>query len=474
MTTHTKNTPAPVRVDTRALRPGDTLERPLFTRHGVKLLAGGVTLSNRVLHTLLELDDTELFHAESADHLRVAGFLTKQHEREEESRHRSRAVRIRETIRRFREEGARMRPPLFEFGPVDTADPEEARRDRAHRIKRTDQIIAARERAWDRIARRIEPVVRTPQAPPPRAAARPDAPALAELRTQLIDSFRPTFAHAAAGLPIALDDLLAIIDDLAERYDRAPDRYANLTLPDDNAPTDLPSHAWRLGALCVAAGARIGGAGDDVRLLAMTGLLCDVGMAMVPPAIRAARTPLDEIGASRIHRHPAMSVALLDASPALPDHVLLGVMQHHERDDGAGYPLGLRSSDITDLARAVRVVDAYVAQTTPRPHRPALRPYDALESIILRAARDELWRPAVRALIEVVGLYPVGGYVRLSTGVRARVVGVDPSAPDRPTVAEIDDDAQPTRLVALTEADRAELSVLSAIDPPLGSSRRAA
>ncbi len=53
-------------------------------------------------------------------------------------------------------------------------------------------------------------------------------------------------------------------------------------------------------------------------------------------------------------------------------------LQHHENDDGSGYPLGLKKDEIPNCSKIVRIIDVYDALTTSRPYAKAIRPFAAL------------------------------------------------------------------------------------------------
>jgi hypothetical protein len=80
-----------------------------------------------------------------------------------------------------------------------------------------------------------------------------------------------------------------------------------------------------------------------------------------------------------------------------------GVLHHHERFDGSGYPDGLKGEEIPLLSRALAVVDSYTAMLCDRPHRRALTRDEALARI--REGAETLYDPVlVKALERAVAL----------------------------------------------------------------------
>ncbi|MEM1423976.1 MAG: HD domain-containing phosphohydrolase, partial [Planctomycetota bacterium] len=326
------------------------------------------------------------------------------------------------------------------------------------------ELIERHQRIWPVIRRTIHPLRRRYGLELSLGEGWPNGAELHSLRTNLIDGFRPTFARLAAGMGATLDDLIPVVDALVDHYDRFPDRFAQLLHAPECESADLPAHALLTCAASVAIAARLSWARDDIRLTGVTALVMDAGMVMVPKSSRCSVEPLDAFGYARVDRHPAHTVALIEPGD-LPQIVSLAAYQHHERLDASGYPHRAPGHEICSIARVLAVADAYVASVSERPYRPPHRPYEALEDIILLASKGVLDRKAVRALTEITGLYPVGGYVRLSTGESARVIGADPDNPDRPDVVTVDTPRR--RLVRLSDRASTSISVVEPIDPPL-------
>ena len=112
---------------------------------------------------------------------------------------------------------------------------------------------------------------------------------------------------------------------------------------------------------------------DEIRLglLHLGGALHDVGKLVVSETILAKPGPLTEDEVAEVRKHPEAGARMvaLDRTlrPAFP-----GVLFHHERWDGGGYPTGCKGIQIPFEARILAVVDCYDAMTSDRPYRAAL------------------------------------------------------------------------------------------------------
>ena len=138
--------------------------------------------------------------------------------------------------------------------------------------------------------------------------------------------------------------------------------------------------------------------------LEMAAMLHDIGMISMPDSILLNTGPLNEQQLQVLHRHPLLSVRIMEGVQFL-DQEIPPVRHHHERFDGKGYPENLKGDEIPLTARIIAVADAFVAMTSPRCFRPAKAPQQALDEI--RAASGSQFDPAiVEALMSLTAKMP--------------------------------------------------------------------
>lgn len=109
------------------------------------------------------------------------------------------------------------------------------------------------------------------------------------------------------------------------------------------------------------------------------------------------------------------------------------ILQHHECSDGSGYPQKLHGAQTDPLARLLALVNTYDSLCNPHNLALARTPYEAL-AYMFAHQRSKLDKPLLKCLIQVLGIYPAGSVVQLSTGAHAVVVSGNPSKPLRPFV----------------------------------------
>jgi HD-GYP domain-containing protein (c-di-GMP phosphodiesterase class II) len=139
-------------------------------------------------------------------------------------------------------------------------------------------------------------------------------------------------------------------------------------------------HAARVTELADAIAMQLGW--DEARrhVLGLGGALHDVGKLAVPEAVLCKPGPLSEAESATMRRHPRAGAALVWRVDALRAAVP-GVLFHHERWDGAGYPAGRAGTGIPAEARVLAVADAFDAMTSDRAYRAAVPADHALEEI---------------------------------------------------------------------------------------------
>lgn len=117
----------------------------------------------------------------------------------------------------------------------------------------------------------------------------------------------------------------------------------------------------------------------------------------------------------------------------LNENIITAILQHHERFDGSGYPRHLKGDEISDYARILAVVESLEAMCHPRPYQKRKTFHEALKEIAL--GRKEAYDSRVtKALIEKIGIYPVGTMIELDTGEIARVEKINERYPLCPLV----------------------------------------
>jgi HD-GYP domain-containing protein (c-di-GMP phosphodiesterase class II) len=130
-------------------------------------------------------------------------------------------------------------------------------------------------------------------------------------------------------------------------------------------------HSQRVAELSRELARKIGISDDQCDRIYLSGLLHDVGKIGVPEAVLTKPGRLTDEEFATIKKHPAIGAQILGNIRQLQD-IVPGVLFHHERWDGHGYPHGLAGDNIPLMGRIICVADSFDAMSSTRTYRPAL------------------------------------------------------------------------------------------------------
>ncbi|TVY11566.1 HD-GYP domain-containing protein [Paenibacillus cremeus] len=172
---------------------------------------------------------------------------------------------------------------------------------------------------------------------------------------------------------------------------------------------------------------------DDLMTLGLGALLHDIGKTKINQALIQKPGRLTSEEFDEIKKHTEIGFRMLKDEPNMPLLSAHCAFQHHERENGSGYPRGIKGKEIHDYAKWIAVADSYDAMTTHRAHRLAMLPHQAMENLF--AGVGTLYEQKKVALFrDNVAIYPLGLTVTLSSGERGVVVRINPAVPQRPVV----------------------------------------
>ena len=231
---------------------------------------------------------------------------------------------------------------------------------------------------------------------------------------------RQVFSDINNGKAISIEGLEEVMHNMVESMVRNPDALlwvAHLKQQD----TETYAHDLQVAVYLVAFGRNLSLPTKLLDQLCMLGLLLDIGKTKLPRELLAkpGRLTPDEFALTK--RHVEFGLDLLRDTPNLHGDVFEGIAQHHEREDGSGYPTGLGAGTISLFGRMAAIVDAFVAITNVRPYAEALSALETLRKLT-QWSEGLFHKPLVEQFIQAVGVFPVGSLVELSTGEVAVVV----------------------------------------------------
>lgn len=199
-------------------------------------------------------------------------------------------------------------------------------------------------------------------------------------------------------------------------------------------------HSLSVAVLAIAMGMTMNYGMPKLYELGLCAMLHDIGKLDVPLDILNKPGRLTPQEFEQVKRHPLYAAEYFKGKNMIPVSTYEGILSHHERFDGSGYPYGLSGTDIPEFARILAIADVYDALTSNRPYRRPNLPSEAIEYIMggMGTFFDEEY---VRVFLRKVAPYPVGTCVRLSNGIVGVVVNNHESQPLRPVVRNVEDEA---------------------------------
>ncbi|SDE84555.1 hypothetical protein SPACI_020800 [Sporomusa acidovorans DSM 3132] len=196
-------------------------------------------------------------------------------------------------------------------------------------------------------------------------------------------------------------------------------------------------HSVNVAIICGVLGKWLGYSGIELKDLILAGLLHDVGKTQIPLEIlnKPGKLSPEEMEIMRLHT--TRGYRLLRNKPEIPDGVIHGILQHHERFDGSGYPLGVSGDQIHPYAKIIAIADMYDAMTSDRVYHRKNSPFAVVEMIV-EEMFNKLDPQIGTVFLNNVRDYLLGNIVELSDGRQAEVIYLGQFMAARPVVVTED------------------------------------
>mgnify|MGYP002345498078 CR=1 FL=1 len=248
------------------------------------------------------------------------------------------------------------------------------------------------------------------------------APLSDQTTGEAIQSVKDSFVRASKSQHLDLDQVNKVIEYILDEILANPTVLFNI-MDLKNHNNYCYHHSVNVCIISTIIGRNLGLARDKLKELAIGALLHDLGMVCIDPEILTKPGRLSEKEMDKVKEHSKFGFNLLRGMRQLSVISAHAAYQHHEREDGSGYPKGLTGENIHLYGKIVAVADSYDAMTSQRVYKKALWSHEAIEE--LRKKSPEKYDPdIVEAMTGAAAIYPVGSIVMLSTGEKAVVVDV--------------------------------------------------
>ncbi|MEG0963084.1 MAG: response regulator [Lachnospiraceae bacterium] len=231
-----------------------------------------------------------------------------------------------------------------------------------------------------------------------------------ELRNSAVNSFRK----------MDVDGLIIAAGKIVEQITQAD--AISLDLVDLRTYDDYTfRHSVNVAVFATVIGMGLGYTQEEMLDVCIAGIFHDFGKLFIDKKILNKPGRLNDAESKIIKSHSQMSYDMLTERWNIASRIKMGVLCHHENEDGSGYPKGLSGDKIHPFAKIIHVADVYDALSSRRPYKEACSFSEALE-YLMGGGGTLFDREMVQAFMHYVPVYPKGMKVELSDGREAIVV----------------------------------------------------
>lgn len=231
---------------------------------------------------------------------------------------------------------------------------------------------------------------------------------------------------------VNLDAFKKTMDSLADEF---KDNYKILGCVNlvKRADKYVYTHSVNVALLCGLIGKWMNYGENTQRELKLAGLLHDMGKMKIDSSILNKPSKLTDKEFAMIKNHPLYGYDMIKGSRELSLNIKTGVLMHHERADGSGYPYGLQDNNISDYAKIIAVCDVYDAMISERPYKKKQTPFKVMEAMF-NGEFGKLDQKVLYTFLSNIVNYYIGVYVLLNTGEVGEVVSINPLCIYKPFV----------------------------------------
>jgi HD-GYP domain-containing protein (c-di-GMP phosphodiesterase class II) len=213
----------------------------------------------------------------------------------------------------------------------------------------------------------------------------------------------------------------------------------------------LVCHSMRSTVLALTIGLQLRMPLSKLVELGVACILHEIGMIRLPPQLYINYKPLSPVERAQMATHTLLGYTILKDAQ-FPLSIQLATLEHHERENGTGYPRHLTGDKISLYAKIIAVACSFEAITAPRQYRDARSTYEAMIEM-LKNESNQYDGTVIKALLHSLSLFPIGVYVYLKNGKVAQVIDVNPEAPRNPIVQLIGEKTEDGGSVVLQSDD---------------------
>ncbi|MBY7667831.1 HD-GYP domain-containing protein [Vibrio anguillarum] len=260
----------------------------------------------------------------------------------------------------------------------------------------------------------------------------------------------------------AIDEASILVEDIVDKL-LSEDSVTLHLMNGKSEFEDIYFHSLNVSVIAMMIGKAKGYDAQKIKELAFAALFHDIGKIKVPTAIVRKKTTLTEPEQNYLKLHTKYGLDIASHIDSFPESAKRVIEQHHELNDGSGYPLGLKEAAIDELSQVITVANVFDNLCHPNIVAEQKIPYIAL-SYMYKHCNHLYSNENLNVLVKFMGVFPPGTVVQLSNNMVGLVISVNASHLLYPNVLIYDPSVPRTQAPIIDLADR-DLKIVNAILP---------
>ncbi|MBN1759399.1 MAG: HD domain-containing protein [Chitinispirillaceae bacterium] len=235
------------------------------------------------------------------------------------------------------------------------------------------------------------------------------------LRDKTLEAVHRVMSAATTGRMFSLDTVADSVNSIIDLMLGDPDLLLNINRLKSGSPVEY-IHSVNVSVLMIGFASALGYSRSELIDVGVGGILHDIGKIRFPGELLQKHGSCTRQELELFKKHPAMGIEIVRMSRTPVSPIVLSIIgQHHERINGSGYPEHLREKQIEPLAMVCALADMYDSLTCDGTYRRTYLPQEAL-ALIFQGADEEIPRRLVEHFTKLLGIYPVGSFVKIDNG----------------------------------------------------------
>lgn len=181
------------------------------------------------------------------------------------------------------------------------------------------------------------------------------------------------------------------------------------------------THSLNVGLYAMMLGKWMKLDNEEITRIITAGLLHDIGKSMIPASLLQKNGKLSEDEFTFVKKHSTYGYEICMKQDWLHPDIKTAVLHHHERQDGNGYPEGLKGSSISLYSKILSIADVYDALTSERPYKKRQTPFDTFKQI-QSMGYDSFDPEVLQVFLSNISSVYIGTKVMMNTGCEGEIV----------------------------------------------------